>query len=185
MVRRSWIYLVYVQGILDLFGLYSKDTGFIWFIFTGLWIYLVFIQRILNLSCLNSEKTGLIWIIFRGYWIYLVNNQGILYLSGLYSGKTGSIWFIFQEIREIPVRYGFLKRILDLACPNTKGIVFFWFIFSQDIVSMYLVIIQGILDLSGLFSGDTGFIWDGVPFTSHEYIGKIHFFIFIMIGNNY
>ena len=30
-------------------------------------------------------------------------------------------------------------------------------------------------------SGDVGFIWDGVPNTNHELIGKIHFFIFIAI----
>ena len=33
-----------------------------------------------------------------------------------------------------------------------------------------------------LGSGDDGGYWDGLPSTNHEMIGKIHFFIFIMIG---
>ena len=41
--------------------------------------------------------------------------------------------------------------------------------------------VESILAVFLMSLGDTGFIWDGVKNTNHEYIGKIHFFIFIMI----
>jgi hypothetical protein len=33
-----------------------------------------------------------------------------------------------------------------------------------------------------VLSGDTGIVWDGVPKTNHHYIGKVHFAIFVMVG---
>ena len=41
--------------------------------------------------------------------------------------------------------------------------------------------VESILGIFLMSLGDVGFIWEGVPETNHELIGKIHFFIFIAI----
>merc|ERR1719234_3073399 len=41
--------------------------------------------------------------------------------------------------------------------------------------------VESILGIFLMSLGDVGFIWEGVPNTNHELIGKIHFFIFIAI----
>ncbi|XP_023334395.1 transient receptor potential cation channel subfamily V member 6 [Eurytemora carolleeae] len=87
---------------------------------------------------------------------------------------------VYRMLAQDIVRFGSVFFIFVMGFSQAYYIVFQSYKNSEEPHPMPNAV-ESILAVFLMSLGDTGFIWDGVPFTSHEYIGKIHFFIFIMI----